>query len=69
MAFVMVLPWRWLQRKPVRATNFGFFPHGLLAAAHPGDHERLVEDFSSTTNSVAFISQADDIVTKVFSGP
>ena len=46
-----------------------FLPHGFLAAAHPGDHERLVEDFFSTTNSIAFISQADDIVTKVFFRP
>ena len=46
-----------------------FLPHDFPAAAHPGDHERLVEDFSSAANSVAFISQADDVVTKVFSGP
>ena len=46
-----------------------FLPHDFPAAAHPGDHERLVEDFFSATNSIAFISQADDIVTKVFSGP
>jgi len=25
MAFVMVPPWRWLLRKPILATNFGFF--------------------------------------------
>ena len=46
-----------------------FLPHGFLAAAHPGDYERLIEDFFSAANSVAFISQADDIVAKVFSGP
>ena len=46
-----------------------FLSHGFLAAAHPGDHERLVEDFFSATNSIAFISQADDIVTKVFFRP
>ena len=46
-----------------------FLPHGFLAAAHPRDHECLVEYFFSATNSIAFISQADDIVTKVFSGP
>ena len=46
-----------------------FLPHGFPAATHPGDHERLVEDFFTASNSVAFISQADDIVTKVFSGP
>ena len=31
-------------------------PHGFLAAAHPGDHERLVEDFFDTANSVALTS-------------
>ena len=46
-----------------------FLPHGFPAAAHPRDHERLVEDFFSTANSVAFNTQADDIVSKVFSGP
>ena len=46
-----------------------FLPHGFLATAHPRDHERLVEDFFSATNSVAFISQANDIVTKVFPSP
>ena len=33
-----------------------FLPHGFLAAAHPGDHEGLVEDFFSAANSIAFIS-------------
>ena len=33
-----------------------FRPHGFLAAAHPGDYERLVEDFFNAANSVAFIS-------------
>ena len=28
-------------------------PHGFPAAAHPGDHECLVEDFFDTANSVA----------------
>ena len=28
-------------------------PHGFLATAHPGDHERLVEDFFDVANSVA----------------
>ena len=45
-----------------------FLPHGFPAAAHPGDYERLIEDFSSAANSVAFISQADDIIAKVFYG-
>ena len=33
-----------------------FLPHGFPAAVHPGDHERLVEDFFCATNSIAFIS-------------
>ena len=49
--------------------NLRLLPHGFLAVAHPGDHERLVEDFFSTANSVAFNTQANDIVSKVFSGP
>ena len=32
-----------------------FLPHGFLAMAHPGDYERLIEDFFSAANSVAFI--------------
>ena len=43
-------------------------PHGFPATEHPGDHERLVEDFSDATNSVALTAQADNIVNKVFSG-
>ena len=46
-----------------------FLPHGFPAVAYPRDHERQVEDFFSAANSVAFISQADDIVAKVFSSP
>ena len=46
-----------------------FLPHGFPATTHPGDYERLIGDFFSAANSVAFISQADDIVAKVFSGP
>ena len=46
-----------------------FLPHGFLAMVYPRDYERLVDDFFSAANSVAFISQADDIVAKVFSGP
>ena len=33
-----------------------FLPHGFLATVHPGDYERLIEDFFSAANSVAFIS-------------
>ena len=43
-------------------------PHGFLASVHPGDHERVVEDFFDAAKSVALTSQADDIVNKVFSG-
>ena len=46
-----------------------FLPHGFLATAHPRDHERLVEDFFSAANSVAFNTLANDIVSKVFSSP
>ena len=46
-----------------------FLPHGFLAAAHPEDCERLIEDFFSAANSIAFIFQANDIVAKVFFGP
>ena len=31
-------------------------PHGFLATAHPGDHERLVEGFFDAANYVAFTS-------------
>ena len=49
--------------------NPRLLPHGFLDVVHPRDHERLVEDFSSAVNSVAFNTLADDIVSKVFSGP
>ena len=44
-------------------------PREALVTGYPGDYERLVEDFSDTANFVTFISQADDIIAKVFSGP
>ena len=44
-------------------------PHGFLDAAYPGEQERLVEDFMSAANSIAFDTLADDIVGKVFLGP
>ena len=46
-----------------------FLPHGFPATVHLGNYERLIEDFFSAANSVAFISQVDEIVAKVFSGP
>ena len=49
--------------------NLRLLPHGFLDAAHPRDHERLVEDFFSATNSIAFNTLADDVVSKVFFGP
>ena len=44
-------------------------PHGASATGYLGDYERLVKDFSDAANSVTFISQADDLIAKVFSGP
>ena len=49
--------------------NLWLLPHGFPDTVHPGDHERLVEDFMNAANSVAFNTLADDIVGKVFSGP
>ena len=49
--------------------NLWLLPHSFPDAVHPGDHEHLVEDFSSAANSIAFNTLADDIVSKVFSGP
>ena len=49
--------------------NLCLLPHGFLDAVHPREHEHLVEDFSSAANSVVFNTLADDIVSKVFSGP
>ena len=49
--------------------NLWLLPHGFSDTAHPWDHERLVEDFFSAANSIAFNTQADDIVSRVFSGP
>ena len=49
--------------------NLCLLPHGFLDVAHPGERECLVENFPSAANSVAFNTLADDIVSKVFSGP
>ena len=43
-------------------------PHGFPTTKHPRDHERLVEDFFDTANSIALATQAEDIVNKVFPG-
>ena len=49
--------------------NLWLLPHGFPNAAYPREHERLVEDFMSIANSVAFNTLADDTVGKVFPGP
>ena len=49
--------------------NLWLLPHGFLDVAYPREHERLVEDFMSAANSIAFNTLADDIVGKVFSSP
>ena len=49
--------------------NLRLLPHGFPDAVHPGDHERLTEDFLSAADSMAFNTLADDIVGKVFSAP
>ena len=49
--------------------NLRLLPHGFPATGRPGDHERLVDDFFNAANSITFNTQADDIVSKVFSGP
>ena len=49
--------------------NLCLLPHGFLDATYPREHERLVEDFMSVANSVAFNTLADDIVGKVFFDP
>ena len=48
------------------AHNLRLLPHGFSDAAHPGEHERLVEDFSSAANSIAFNTLADDSKQSVF---
>ena len=48
--------------------NLRLLPHGFSDTAYPGEHEHLVEEFSSTANSIAFNTLADDIVSKVFFG-
>ena len=49
--------------------NLWLLPHRFPDVAHPGDRERLVEDFFSAANSIAFNTLADDVVSKLFSGP
>ena len=49
--------------------NLQLLPHSFLDAAYPGEQERLVKDFMSAANSIAFNTLADDIVGKVFLSP
>ena len=49
--------------------NLRLLPPGFPNTVHPRDHERLVEDFFSIANSIAFNTLADDIVSKVFFDP
>ena len=49
--------------------NLQLLPHGFLDAVPPEDHERLIEEFFSAANSVAFNTLADDVVSKLFSSP
>ena len=49
--------------------NLWLLPHGFPDVVRPRDHEYLIEEFFSAANSVAFNTLADDVVSKVFSGP
>ena len=49
--------------------NLWLLSHGFPDAVHPEDHERLIQDFLSATDSMAFNTLVDDIVDKVSSGP
>ena len=49
--------------------NLRLLPHGFLDAVPPEDHECLIEEFYSAASSVAFNTLADDVVSKLFSGP
>ena len=49
--------------------NLWLLPHGFPDAVYPREHERLIEDFMSAANSIAFNTLANDIVGKVFSDP
>ena len=49
--------------------NLWLLPHGFLDAMPLEDHERLIEEFFSAANSIAFNTLTDDVVSKLFSGP
>ena len=47
--------------------NLWLLPHGFPDAVPLEDHERLIEEFFSATNSIAFNTLVDDVVSKLFS--
>ena len=49
--------------------NLQLLPHSFPVATYLGVQERLVEDFMSAANSVAFNTLTDDIVGRVFLSP
>ena len=49
--------------------NLWLLPHVFLDAVPLEDHERLIKEFFSAANSIAFNTLADDVVSKLFSGP
>ena len=49
--------------------NLRLLPHGFPDAVPLEDHEHLIEEFFSATNSIAFNTLADDVVSKLFSVP
>ena len=49
--------------------NLQLLSHGFPDVVPPRDHERLIEEFFSATNSVAFNTLANDVVSKLFSNP
>jgi hypothetical protein len=60
--FTVALLLHWPQHRSTLGTIFDFFP----VANYLKDYEDLVEDFRDATNTVAFISLAEDIVNKMF---
>ena len=69
MVFAMALPQRWPLHKARSGHNIQLLPHGFPDVVPSGDHERLIEEFFSAANSVAFNTLADDVVSKLFSNP
>ena len=49
--------------------NLRLLPHGFPDVVPPEDHECFIDEFFSAANSVAFNTLADDVVSKLFSGP